>query len=118
MDAKGTTLTGHKHETDPILVKGTIREGNDPMRLRIRRVVPAFVIAVGLTIALAALSSVERFTYAGAVFAPGMLLAALVFPQGVESGHGDAYLALAGVITALVLTWPIMKLIQVIRTRQ
>jgi hypothetical protein len=33
----------------------------------------------------------------------GMLAAALVFPQGIHSGHGDAYLALAMFLNFAVL---------------
>jgi len=80
------------------------------MKLHIARFGLSFGAAVGVTTALAALTSVARFEFADVLFVPGMLAAALVFPQGAESNHAYSFLGLAGVITALLLTWPIMRL--------
>jgi hypothetical protein len=48
----------------------------------------------------------------------GVLIAALAFPQGSESDHGNAYLVLAGLITASLLTWPVMKIRQLLSRRR
>jgi hypothetical protein len=44
----------------------------------------------------------------GVVLAPGMLIAAIFFPQGGHSDWPDAYLAVAVVTDALLFTWPVL----------
>jgi hypothetical protein len=80
------------------------------MKSRIAPLVISFAVALGLSVAVAFLTDNTPFEFAGVIFLPGMLVAALVFPQGIESDHGNAYLAIAGVITAILLTWPILML--------
>src|SRR5258708_22596603 len=80
------------------------------MKSRAPQLALSFAIAIGLTVAIAFLTDDAPLEFANAVFAPGMLVAALVFPQGAESDHANLYLALAGLITAILLTWPVMKL--------
>jgi hypothetical protein len=84
------------------------------MKAHIARLAISFAVALGFSIAVAFLTDNTPFEFANVIFVPGMLGAALVFPQGIESDHGNAYLAIAGLITALLLTWPIMKLCQVL----
>jgi hypothetical protein len=39
---------------------------------------------------------------------PGALLAAIVIPQGPESGAGNIYLLLAGLLNSLLVAFPVM----------
>jgi hypothetical protein len=54
------------------------------MKSRLPQLAVSFVIAIGLTAAIAFLTDDTALELANVVFAPGMLVAALVFPQGAE----------------------------------
>lgn len=76
--------------------------------ITLRTYARAFVLALLLTALLGAVASVPKWSAAGALLAPGMLLAALVFPQGVHSNWGYTYLAIAGLLEAFILAWPVL----------
>jgi hypothetical protein len=73
-----------------------------------RRMVLAFLIAAVLTGCLVLLTDVPHCGFVGVLFAPAMILAALVFPEGAHSSHGDAYLITAGVLMVFMLWWPVL----------
>lgn len=55
----------------------------------------ASLIGIASVAILAGIASIERFSSIGIVLLPGALLAALFFPQGIESSHGIAFLVFA-----------------------
>lgn len=68
----------------------------------------SLVISVALVALAAVVASVPHFSAVGVVLLPGALLAAVVFPQGPESGSGNIYLLLAGVLDSLLVAFPVM----------
>ena len=87
-------------------------------RVQLRRYVWSLVIAVILT-ALGAVVAEERWSAVSLVDAPGMLAAALVFPQGVEGDWPRVYLAVAAVLNVFLLSWPVLGIwVLIRRTRQ
>jgi hypothetical protein len=46
-----------------------------------------------------------RIPFFGMALLPGMLLAAIVFPEGVHSSFGGAYIFLAFLISEMLLYW-------------
>jgi hypothetical protein len=68
----------------------------------------SLVISVALIALVAAIASVPHCSAIGAVLLPGALLAAIIFPQGPESGSGNIYLLLAGVLDSLLFAFPVM----------
>jgi len=67
------------------------------------QVVCASIVGIATVAAIAGISSIDRFSSIGAVLLPGVLLAAIVFPQGVEGDQALVYLILAGLIDAALL---------------
>jgi len=57
------------------------------------------IASVGI---LAGIASIERFSSIGAVLLPGALLAALFFPQGVESDHAVAFLVFSAIFDCIL----------------
>jgi len=55
----------------------------------------AVLIGIASVAIFAGIASIERFSSIGMILLPGALLAALFFPQGIESDHGIAFLVLA-----------------------
>jgi hypothetical protein len=68
----------------------------------------SLVISVALVALVASIASVPHCSAIGVVLLPGALLAAIVVPQGPESGAGDIYLLLAGLLDSLLLAFPVM----------
>jgi hypothetical protein len=68
----------------------------------------SFIISVALIALVAAIASVPHCSAIGAVLLPGALLAGIVFPQGPESGAGNIYLVLAGLLNSLLVAFPVM----------
>jgi hypothetical protein len=77
--------------------------------MRVRIYASSLLISVALVALVSAIASIPSCSALGCLLLPGMLLAALVFPEGVHSDSGIAYLVLAGLIDivlfALVLMW-------------
>ena len=61
----------------------------------------AFIGVISVTL-LAGIASIERFSNIGVVLLPGVLAAAIFFPQGIESGHGIAFLVLATIFDCVL----------------
>jgi hypothetical protein len=61
-----------------------------------------------LTMLVGAVASVPRWSAVGVLLAPGMLAAAIVFPQGINSDWGKTYLVLAALMNAFLLAWPVL----------
>jgi hypothetical protein len=77
------------------------------------------LIAVGLMVLVQAIVTIPGCENVGIVLLPGMLLAALVFPEGIHSDSGIAYLVLAVVLDGLLLAIPVMLCLKRVgRTRQ
>ena len=70
----------------------------------------AFVVALVLTLLCGATASVPGWSAIGVVLAPGMLLAAIAFPTGNNSGWPNTYFVLAALLNALVLAFPVLWL--------
>jgi hypothetical protein len=51
---------------------------------------------------IAGIACIPHAGPAGVLLLPGALLAALVFPQGIESGYGITYMILAGFLDGLL----------------
>ena len=52
--------------------------------------------------------STPRCSAVGVLLAPGMLAAAIVFPEGINSNWGKTYLVLAALMNAFLLAWPVL----------
>ncbi|WP_348268417.1 hypothetical protein P8936_04140 [Edaphobacter paludis] len=62
----------------------------------------ASLIGIASVTILAAIASIERFSSIAMVLLPGALLAALFFPQGIESAHGIAFLVFATIFDCVL----------------
>jgi hypothetical protein len=78
----------------------------------------SFAISVILVIVLAGASGIPHFYAVGALLLPGGLLAALVFPQGVESDSATAFLVLAGVLDSVLYAFPVMGIWKLVAGRK
>ena len=78
------------------------------MKLQLRRYAWSFMGTLILTILVGAVASVPRWSAVGVLLAPGMLAAAIVFPEGINSGWGKTYLVLAALMNAFLLAWPVL----------
>lgn len=80
------------------------------MPFSLRKYAWSFAAALILTVFLGVVASVPRWSAVGTLLAPGMLIAAMGFPQGIHSSMGDAYLVIAGLANAFVLAWLVLWL--------
>jgi hypothetical protein len=76
------------------------------MRTKFRKYAWSFAVALTLTVLVGAVSGVPRLSAVG-VLAPGMLGAAMLFPEGIHSNWANTYLVIAGLMNAFFLTWPV-----------
>ena len=74
---------------------------------RLREYASAGAVGFVLVILLFALTELPAFRGAAYVLAPGMLLAAVVFPEGVHSSWAMIYIVVALIFDALLLGGPI-----------
>jgi hypothetical protein len=89
------------------------------MKELLRKYAWSFVGALILTLLVGAVSSVERLSAVGVLLAPGMLGAAIFLPEGAHSDSADTYLALALLMNAFLLAWPLLWLwVRIGRARQ
>jgi len=67
----------------------------------------AWSLAVGVlsTVLIGTLASLPGLSLVGILLVPGMLIAAAVFPQGINSNWGYTYLVIAGLVNAFILAW-------------
>jgi hypothetical protein len=78
------------------------------LKPHLRRFAWSFVFALVLTILVGAIASLPRCSAVGVLLAPGMLAAAIVFPEGINSNWGKTYLVLAALMNAFLLAWPVL----------
>ena len=88
------------------------------VQMRVRIVVWSFAISVALTTLVAAVASLPSCSAIGVLLLPGALLAAVAFPQGVNSNGGNIYLLVAGVLDAMLLTLPVMWFWALVKRRR
>ncbi len=72
------------------------------MKLKQRQFVSAFLIDFGAVAAIALVSSIPFLEMIGATLLPGALIAALIFPQGIHSDHGSAFLVLSAILDGMI----------------
>jgi hypothetical protein len=77
------------------------------MMVRLRTVCVSFVIAVAVVSLVVLVSRIPSFESLDLLLAPGMLISVLIFPDGIHSGHANAFLLLAALADATLLTLPI-----------
>ena len=75
------------------------------------------MIAVVLTLIVAAVASVPHCSVVGVVLLPGIPGAATIFPQGVESDSAVAFVVLAGLIESFLLSIPVECVLLLCRRR-
>jgi len=80
------------------------------MKPQIRRYAWSFAVALAVTVLVGAVSGLPRCSAVGVLLAPGMLAAAIVFPEGIHSNWGSAYLVLAALMNGFLLAWPVLWL--------
>jgi hypothetical protein len=73
--------------------------------MRLRAYGVALAISAAVVVLVAAIASVPHCSAIGIVLLPGALLAAVVFPQGIESDAGTIYLLLAGLLDSLLMAF-------------
>ena len=73
------------------------------------------VVLIGI---VAGIASVPHCSSVGVLLLPGALLAALVFPQGVESNAAVPYLVLAGLLDSALLAFPVMGVWRLVAGRK
>jgi hypothetical protein len=78
------------------------------MKPQVRRYAWSFGVALALTVLVGAVASLPRWSAVGVLLAPGMLAAAIVFPEGIHSDWGKTYLVLAALMNAFLLAWPVL----------
>lgn len=75
-------------------------------------------IAIALTAIAAVVSGIPGWSAVGVVFFPGMVIASLVFREGVHSNSADAFLLLAGCLNSFLFAFPVMWLWKLIERRR
>jgi len=73
------------------------------------------VVSVGMVLVANAMPATTPPNPLMWLFAPGMLLAALLFPQGIHGDWPNAYLTLALGVDTLVLAWPVLGVWRIVR---
>lgn len=82
------------------------------------RYAQSLVISVGLIVVVGSISSIPGLDNGWLLLMPGALLAALVFPQGVNSNGGVLYLVLAGLIDVALLSLLVMWVWSIVERRR
>ena len=84
------------------------------MNNQLRKYALCFLIGIVLTILIAGVSALPGCSAVGALLAPGMLLAAVLFPEGPHSDWAMTWVVTAGMIDAFMfaylvtLLWPMV----------
>jgi hypothetical protein len=78
------------------------------MKLQLRRYAWSFIGTLILTMLVGAVASVPRCSVVGVLLAPGLLAAAVIFPEGTNSDWAKTYLVLAVLMNAFLLAWPVL----------
>ena len=74
----------------------------------------AFLIGFAAVAIIVGVSTLPHLEAIGMVLAPGLLIAALIFQQGIHSDHAMLYLVAAGLLDAVLFS---LLALLVIRTR-
>jgi hypothetical protein len=78
----------------------------------------SLLIAIVLIAVVGAIASIPGCSSMWLVLLPGAFLAAVVFPQGVNSHGGNLYLVLAGVLDITLLAFLVMWVWNLIEQRR
>ena len=78
----------------------------------------SLAISLGLVAVIAGISSMPGYDNGMLLLLPGAFLAAVVFPQGVNSDGGSIYIVLAGLLDILLLSLPVLLMWTVIERRR
>ena len=78
------------------------------MNEHLRRYAYSFAVALALTVVVGVVASVSKLSALGVLLAPGMLAAAILFPEGIHSNWANAYLVVSGLMNAFLLAWPVL----------
>jgi hypothetical protein len=66
------------------------------------------MVALALTVLVGAVASVSKLSAVGVLLAPGMLGAAILFPEGTNSDWAKTYLVIAALLNTFLLAWPVL----------
>jgi hypothetical protein len=77
-------------------------------RFQARRYLWSLLVAFVLTLVITAIDTVMPDSIVGTLLAPGMLAAAISFPQGAHSDLAIAYLLVAEVLNVFFLSWVVL----------
>lgn len=80
------------------------------MKVQLRKYAWSFAVALTLTVLVGAVASLPRLSAVGVLLAPGMLGAAILFPEGIHSNWANTYFVIAGLMNAFFLAWPVLWL--------
>lgn len=75
---------------------------------RLRELLFAFSASVALVLLLSGVASIPGWSAVGVLLVPGLLAAAVLFPQGGHSEWAYLYLVLGIAVDALLFTWPLV----------
>jgi hypothetical protein len=75
----------------------------------------SLLVSIALTALIAAIASMRWTTGISVLLLPGILLAAIVFPQGIHSDSPVTFLILGAVFEAILLAFPVMWAFHLIR---
>jgi hypothetical protein len=81
-----------------------------PSKTRVRKLLWSFLFGLVLTLVIGTVASVPHWSAVGVLLAPGMLLSALIFTEGIHSDWPNSYLILAALLNALALAFPLLWL--------
>lgn len=84
----------------------------------LRTYVWSLVISMLLVSMIGAIASIPHCSAVWGLLLPGAMLAAIVFPEGVNSYGGNAYLIVAGLWDIVMLAFPVMLSWKLIERRR
>jgi len=78
------------------------------MKRQTREYLRACAVSLTLVALMSGIASVPGLSVVGVLLAPGMLLAAVCFPEGGHSDLAFVYVILAMLIDSLLYSWPVL----------
>jgi uncharacterized membrane protein len=78
------------------------------MKMRFGAYTWSLAISLVLIVLVGTIASIPGCSVGWDLLLPGALLAAIVFPQGVNSSGGNLYLVLAAILDIVLLSFPVM----------
>jgi hypothetical protein len=70
----------------------------------------SFACGLLITLAVAGVASLPGCEVLGVLLLPGALIGGIFIPQGINSGFVAAYMTIAAIANAFVLSWPLLGL--------